>query len=48
VYNLGGDIQGIRSVIRSSGRGDSLRSDFWKSSIKSILPLHRAIAGLIN
>ena len=39
-----GDIQGIRTIIRS--RGDDLRSEFWKKEAKTIMPLHRAIAGL--
>lgn len=41
---LDGDIQGIRSIIRS--RGESLQSEYWKDQCISILPLHRAIAGL--
>jgi hypothetical protein len=41
---LDGDIQGIRSIVRS--RGDSLQSEYWKDVCTSILPIHRAIAGL--
>jgi hypothetical protein len=41
---LEGDVQGIRSVVRS--RGESLASEFWSSISESILPLHRAISGL--
>ena len=41
---LDGDVQGIRSVVRS--RGDSLHSEFWAEISHSILPLHRAISGL--
>jgi ankyrin repeat protein len=41
---LDGDIQGIRSIVRS--RGDSLHSEYWREICASILPLHRAIAGL--
>lgn len=41
---LDGDIQGIRSIVRS--RGDSLHSEYWREICVSILPLHRAIAGL--
>ena len=39
-----GDVQGIRTIIRS--RGEDLRSEFWKKEAKAIMPLHRAIAGL--
>eukprot|EP00602_Paraphysomonas_sp_CaronLab_P011333 CAMPEP_0185040624 /NCGR_PEP_ID=MMETSP1103-20130426/38887_1 /TAXON_ID=36769 /ORGANISM="Paraphysomonas bandaiensis, Strain Caron Lab Isolate" /LENGTH=1326 /DNA_ID=CAMNT_0027580001 /DNA_START=6 /DNA_END=3986 /DNA_ORIENTATION=+ len=41
---LDGDVQGIRSIVRS--RGDSLVSDFWRDSAHTVLPLHRAISGL--
>lgn len=41
---LDGDVQGIRTVVRS--RGDNLRAPFWFDLCKSILPLHRAISGL--
>jgi len=41
---LDGDVQGIRTVVRSKGEG--LNSEFWKDLSKSILPLHRAISGL--
>jgi hypothetical protein len=41
---LDGDIQGIRSIVRS--RGDSLQSEYWRDVCSSILPIHRAIAGL--
>jgi hypothetical protein len=41
---LEGDIQGIRTIVRS--KGDSLHSPYWIEVSKSILPLHRAIAGL--
>lgn len=41
---LEGDVQGIRAVVRS--RGDSLTADFWSGVAESVLPLHRAIAGL--
>jgi hypothetical protein len=41
---LDGDVQGIRSVVRS--RGDSLRSEFWGEIAHTVLPLHRAISGL--
>lgn len=41
---LDGDVQGIRSIVRS--RGDTLHSPFWIEITKSILPLHRAISGL--
>ena len=41
---LDGDVQGIRSVVRS--RGDSLHSEFWAEIAHTVLPLHRAISGL--
>lgn len=41
---LDGDVQGIRSVVRS--RGDSLRSEFWGEIAHTVLPLHRAVSGL--
>jgi hypothetical protein len=41
---LDGDVQGIRSVVRS--KGEDLRSDFWHDLAKSVLPLHRALSGL--
>jgi hypothetical protein len=41
---LEGDVQGIRTIVRS--KGDSLHSPYWIEVSKSILPLHRAIAGL--
>jgi hypothetical protein len=41
---LDGDVQGIRTVVRS--KGDDLQSEFWKDLTRSILPLHRAISGL--
>lgn len=41
---LDGDVQGIRSVVRS--KGDDLNSDFWRDLSRSVLPLHRAVSGL--
>lgn len=41
---LDGDVQGIRTVVRS--KGDDLRSEFWKDLCRSTLPLHRAVSGL--
>jgi sulfur carrier protein ThiS len=41
---LDGDVQGIRTVVRS--KGDDLTSEFWRDLARSILPLHRAISGL--
>jgi hypothetical protein len=41
---LEGDIQGIRTIIRN--RGESLNSSYWQSVLKSLLPLHRAVASL--
>jgi hypothetical protein len=41
---LDGDVQGIRSVIRS--KCDDLNGNFWRDLTSSILPLHRAISGL--
>jgi hypothetical protein len=41
---LDGDVQGIRTVVRS--KGEDLQSEFWKDLARSILPLHRAISGL--
>ncbi len=41
---LDGDVQGIRSVVRS--KCDDLNGHFWKDLTSSILPLHRAISGL--
>jgi hypothetical protein len=41
---LEGDVQGIRTIVRS--KGDTLHSPFWAEIAKSILPLHRAISGL--
>jgi hypothetical protein len=41
---LDGDIQGLRTVVRSKG-GD-LKSEFWVDLIRSILPYHRAVSGL--
>eukprot|EP01039_Chlorochromonas_danica_P008930 gene8930-9852_t len=39
-----GDVQGIRTIIRS--KGEDLLGDYWHSIAMSILPLHRAISGL--
>jgi len=41
---LDGDVQGVRTVIRS--KGDDLRCVFWRDIAKSVLPLHRAVSGL--
>ena len=41
---LDGDVQGIRSVVRS--KCDDLNGNFWRDLTSSILPLHRAISGL--
>lgn len=41
---LDGDVQGIRTIVRS--RGDSLLSEYWRDLALSVLPLHRAISGL--
>jgi hypothetical protein len=41
---LDGDVQGIRAIVRS--KGDDLQSEFWHDLARSVLPLHRAIAGL--
>jgi hypothetical protein len=41
---LDGDVQGIRTVVRS--KGDDLTSAYWKEFSSTLLPLHRAISGL--
>eukprot|EP00605_Chrysophyceae_sp_TOSAG23-4_P002219 GSChrysophyteH1.ASY1.ANO1.2462.1 assembled CDS len=41
---LDGDVQGLHNIVLS--RGESLSSDAWKEIMPSVLPLHRAIAGL--
>eukprot|EP01038_Epipyxis_sp_PR26KG_P006383 gene6383-8793_t len=41
---LDGDVQGIRAVVRT--KGDDLNSEFWKDLTRTVLPIHRAIAGL--
>ena len=41
---LDGDVQGIRTVIRS--RGSNLLSSYWRDASSSLLPLHRAVSGL--
>jgi hypothetical protein len=40
-----GDVQGVRTVVRSVS-GDDLRSDYWKSVCRTLMPLHRALTGL--
>ncbi len=42
---LDGDVQGIRAVVRS--KGEDLTAEFWKDLSKSVLPLHRAVSGLL-
>jgi hypothetical protein len=42
---LEGDVQGVRTAVRGVS-GEDLRSDYWKSACKSLMPLHRAVAGL--
>eukprot|EP01035_Chromulina_nebulosa_P018771 gene18771-24538_t len=39
-----GDVQGIRSIVRS--KGNDLQSSYWMDISSTILPFHRAIAGL--
>lgn len=42
---LDGDVQGIRAVVRS--KGEDLTAEFWRDLSKSVLPLHRAVSGLL-
>jgi ankyrin repeat protein len=41
---MDGDVQGVRTVIRS--KGEDLKSEYWVDIARSVLPLHRAISGL--
>ena len=41
---LDGDVQGMLCAVRS--QGDDLSAPFWRSTVHSVQPLHRAVSGL--